>query len=68
MSDKPDKKRFSVTLARPVLDELDLLVEAGSYIDQQDVIRDALRHLLQSYGLGQFMTPESPEGLSREPH
>ena len=61
LSEKPDKKRFSVTLAQPVLDDLDCLIEAGLYLDQQDVIRDFIRHGLQTYGLGGLTPTAMPE-------
>ncbi len=61
MSEKPEKGRLSLTLARPIRDDLNRLVEAGLYLDEQDAMRDFIRHGLQTYGLAQLMTPEPPE-------
>ncbi len=53
MNDK-DKKRFSVTLTGRYKDALDSLVKKGLYLDHQDVIRSAMRHLFQHHGVKSF--------------
>ena len=62
VSEKPDKKRFSVSLTNAYVLALDQLVEIGIYMEQQDAIRHALRRLFIFYGLDPFTGPEQPEG------
>ena len=58
MSDKVAKKRISVTLTEPYLEALDRLVEEGVYVDQGEVVKDALRRIYLHYGIKPF----SPKG------
>jgi len=44
-----DKRRYSVTLSNAYEKSLDSLIKKGLYIDHQDVIRAALRHLFQHH-------------------
>ena len=48
------KKRISVTLTEPYLDDLDQLVEEGIYMDHQAVIREALRLLFRHHKIEPF--------------
>jgi len=54
LTDKSDKKRFSVTLTIAYVEALDDLVEKGLYMDQQDAIRGALRRLFRNHGIEPF--------------
>ncbi len=49
-----EKERVSVTLAKPYLDALDLLVVKGVYLESQVAIRDALRLLMSKHGIPPF--------------
>jgi len=60
LSEKSDKKRFSVTLTTAYVEALDGLVDVGVYLDLQDVIRDALRRLFRSHRIEPFF-PELEE-------
>lgn len=62
MSEKADKKRFSVTLTTAYVEALDRLVGVGVYLDHQDAIRDALRRLFQFHGLEPF-SEKVPEAV-----
>ena len=61
MSDKPDKKRFSLTLTPAYVENLNYLIGLGIFLDHQDAIRDFMRHEFQRYGLEPFTAPEQPE-------
>ena len=58
MTDKSDKKRYSVTLTTAYVEALDDLVEKGLYMDQQDAIRGALRRLFRNHGIEPFRSEE----------
>ena len=62
MSDN-SKIRVSVTLTKPYVEALDLLVEKGIYLGRGDAILVALRGLFRGYGVEPFATkvaePES---------
>jgi len=45
------RRRFSVTLTPPYVERLNRLVEAGLFLDHQEVIRIALRRLFQNQGI-----------------
>ena len=49
-----EKKRINITLSRPYLDALNLLVEKGIYLERQVVIRAALRRLFNSHRIPPF--------------
>ena len=57
-SGEVEKTRVSVTLTRPYLDALDRLVEEGIYLSKGEIILEALRRLLRSYGLDPFRSHE----------
>ena len=61
ISEKPDKKRYSVSLTNAYILALDQLVEIGIYMEEQDAIRHALRRLFKYYGLDPFTGPQLPE-------
>jgi len=56
LSEKADKKRFSVTLTTAYSEALDQLVEKGLYLDQQDAIRGSLRRLFRHHGIEPFIS------------
>jgi len=58
-----EKKRYSVTLTTAYVKALDQLIEVGIYMDYQDAIRDALRHIFQYHVLEPFSEkePATPE-------
>jgi len=45
------KRRFSVTLTTPYVERMNQLVEAGFYLDNQEIIRIALRRLFDYQGI-----------------
>lgn len=49
-----EKRRFSVTLTPIYIRALDAVVDEGHYMDHQDAIRHALRHLFQHHGIKSF--------------
>jgi len=49
-----EKERVSVTLTKPYLDALDLLVRNGIYIEGQSVARAALRLLMRKHRIPLF--------------
>jgi len=61
VSEKPAKERISVTLTRPYLDALELLVKDGFYLSRGEIIMEALRKTLGSYGVEPFTTHERTE-------
>ena len=61
MSEKSDKKRYSVTLTTAYREAIERLIWLGVYLDPQDVIRDFMRRGFQLYGLEPFTAPEKPE-------
>ena len=56
LSEKADKKRFSVTLTKAYVEALDNLVEKGLYLDHQDGIRGSLRRLFRHHGIEPFQS------------
>ena len=60
MSDDLVKTRFGVTLTGPYLKALNCLVNDGIYMDHQDGIRDALRHLFRHHGIAPFFKGSRP--------
>ena len=54
MSEKLTKKRVSVTLTRPYLDAMQVLVEARLYESRAELLRAALRRLFRHYALKPF--------------
>ena len=54
LSDKPVKRRYSLTLTEPFITALDTLVEIGLYLDQQVAIRSALRRLFRYHRIEPF--------------
>ncbi len=62
MSEKADKRRYSVTLTTAYVEALDQLVKVGIYLDYQDAIRDGLRRLFQYHGMEPFS--KKPEAAS----
>jgi len=59
LSDKRDKKPFSVTLTGPYLEALDYLVNEGIYMDPQDAIKEALRLLFRHHKIEPFTDKRS---------
>ena len=59
-SGEVEKTRVSVSLTRPYLDALDRLVTEGVYLSKGEIIMEALRSLLRSYGLDPFRSHEWP--------
>ncbi len=57
---KVEKTRINVTLTRLYLDALDCFVEEGIYLSKAEIILEALRRLLRSYGMGPFRPRERP--------
>jgi len=57
---KVRKIRFSVTLTPPYLDRLDRLVKAGLFLDNQEIMRIAMRRLFKDQGIP--LTIEEVEG------
>jgi len=49
-----EKERVSVTLTKPYLDGMDLLVKKGIYIERQPVARAAIRLLMRRHGIQSF--------------
>jgi len=65
MMDENDKRRFSVTLTKLYVGDLDRYVEEGFYIDHQAAIREALRRLSRFHGFGTFSDKEIKASNSR---
>ena len=57
-----EKTRVSVTLTKPYLDALDRLMEDGIYLSRGEIVMEALRRLLGSYGIAPF-TDAGPQKL-----
>ncbi len=49
-----DKERLGLTLTKPFLDGIDVLVRDGRYMERQEVIRAALRLFLGIQGIPPF--------------
>ena len=62
MSEKPVKKRISVTLTEPYLEALGRLVREGVYVDRGEAVKDALRRLFRHYGMEPFVKPFEETG------
>ncbi len=61
-SDKSDRTRISLTLKRVYIEALDQLVEAGLYVNPQEIIKDALRRIFRHYEIKPFLKPlEEPD-------
>lgn len=43
------KKRVEVTMTRPYLDAMELLIQDGLYETQTEIVKDALRRLFNHY-------------------
>lgn len=43
------RKRVEVTMTRPYLDAMDLLIQDGLYETQTEIVKDALRRLFNHY-------------------
>jgi Arc/MetJ-type ribon-helix-helix transcriptional regulator len=56
LSDKVEKVRVSVTMTKPYLEALDLLVEKGIYLGRGEAILEAIRSLLKGYGVEPFVS------------
>jgi len=54
------KTRFSVTLTPPYVERLERLVKAGLFLDNQEIIRIAMRRLFKDQGIP--LTIEEIEG------
>ena len=50
-TDKPHRTRFSVTLTPPYIERLDRLVKSGLFLDNQEIIRIAMRRLFKDQGI-----------------
>ena len=59
-SKEEEETRVSVTLTKPYLNALDSLVEEGIYTEKGEIVRQSLRDLSRSYGLGSFKLDETP--------
>ena len=57
MSDETSKRRFNVTLTESYLKALDQLVEAGVYVNHQEIVKDALRIVFRLYEMKPFVKP-----------
>lgn len=49
--DKRTKTRISVTLTRPYVEALDLLVEEGVYLGKGEIVLEALRSFFRERGM-----------------
>ena len=58
-----DCSKLDFTLTQGIIDELDLLVEKGIYLDRGEIIREALRNLFRKHGIEPFYSKvaEKPE-------
>lgn len=54
MTEKNEKMRLSVTMTKPYVEALDLLVEKGLYLSRGEAILEAVRDLLNEYGVEPF--------------
>lgn len=49
-----DCKKLDVALTQEIIDELDLLVEKGLYLNRGEIIMEALRQLFKQKGIEPF--------------
>jgi len=61
MSDEANRKRIGLSLTPAYLEALKQLVEKGLYMEPQDAIRDAMRHLFQFHGIESFSEKDLDE-------
>jgi len=54
LSDKTEKKRYSLTVTNVYVEALDQLVDEGIYLEHQVAIRDAMRRLFRYHKIEPF--------------
>ena len=54
LSDKTEKKRYSLTVTNVYVEALDQLVDEGIYLEHQVAIRDAMRRLFRYHRIEPF--------------
>ena len=64
MSEKPVKRRISVTVTETYLQAADRLVEDGIYLSRGEIITEGIRIILGRYGVAPFRDskPQTREG------
>jgi len=62
LPEKNEKTRLSVTMTKTYLEALDVLVEKGLFLSRGEAILEAVRDLLDGYGVEPFKKiPKEPE-------